>query len=78
LPGISQFCELVTFVVTWPVAERSASGQLETFVEQFVYWPDGGQRPAVLTAHPANGDQQSQLAVDGLPLTPWAADRFAR
>jgi hypothetical protein len=44
-----------------------ASGQLAALVQQFVYRPDRG-RPAVLTAHPANGGQQSQLAVDGLPV----------
>jgi hypothetical protein len=41
--------------VTVTVSFRSA---LAAFVQQFVYWPDRRQHPAVLTAHPANGGQQ--------------------
>jgi hypothetical protein len=59
LPGISQFCELVTFVVAWPVADRSASGQLvafvEEFVEEFVRRSDRGARTTVLTDKPVEG-----------------------
>jgi hypothetical protein len=36
------------------------------FVQQFVYRPDGGQDSVLLAAHPANGGQQPQLAVDYL------------
>ena len=38
------------------------------FVQQFVYRPDRGQHSVLLAAHPANGGQQSQLAVDYLPV----------
>jgi len=35
-----------------------------------VYRPDRRQHSAALTARLANGGQQSQLAVDGLPVAP--------
>ena len=39
---------------------------LAAFVQQFAYRPDRGQDSVLLAAHPANGGQQSQLAVDYL------------
>ena len=39
---------------------------MSAFVQQFVYRPDRGQDSVLLAAHPANGGQQSQLAVDSL------------
>jgi hypothetical protein len=39
-----------------------------TLVEQLVDRPDRGQHPAVLMTYPANGGQQSQLAIDSLPV----------
>ena len=53
--------------------QRSASSELPVkvaaFVQQFVYRPDRGQGSVLLAAHPANGGQQPQLAVDYLQVT---------
>jgi hypothetical protein len=50
--------------------QRSAPGglpvKLAAFVQQLVYRPDRWQDSVLLAAHPANGGQQSQLAVDYL------------
>ena len=40
------------------LAEELAPGHLVTFVEQFIYQPDGGQHSGALMAHPANGGHQ--------------------
>jgi hypothetical protein len=50
--------DFVTFAVAWMLAEELAPGHLVTFVEQFIYQPDGGQHSCALMAHPANGGQQ--------------------
>jgi len=43
-------------------------GYPAAFVQQFVYRPGRGQDSVLLAAHPANGGQESQLAVVSLPV----------
>ena len=52
-----------------PSASDELPVKLAAFVQQFIYRPDRGQDSVLLAAHPANGGQQSQLAVDSLSVT---------
>ena len=67
-------------MITQAAGQAGKSGQLATFIQHFVYWPDRGHHSAVLTTHPANGGQQSQLAVDGLQvaMVPKPGDRHLK
>jgi hypothetical protein len=51
-----------------PISEvkshRAGTGHSAALVQQFVNRPDRGQYSVLLTAHPANGGQQSQLTID--------------
>jgi hypothetical protein len=45
-----EFCYFVIQAVAWPVADQSASGQLGTLIQQFVYRPDRRQDSVVFIA----------------------------
>jgi hypothetical protein len=36
MAGRREFCYFVTFALAWPSADQSGSGQLVSFVEQFI------------------------------------------